>query len=193
MDLRIILVILHIVGTVLGAGAATVTDYLIFKFAKDKKIDKDEFQILHTISDLIWAGLFLLLATGFGFISLHLADFQDVRDTYSIDKIWAKITVVIILTMNGFFVHYYVLPTLKKRRGKTLVTPSFMKKSFWIFSPGAISSVSWYTALVLGAWRGLAANYWQIMGGYFVILIGAIAVSNIAGKTFLLRSKKRTR
>ncbi len=191
MDIRILLIILHIVGTVLGAGAATVTDYLVFKFAKDTKIDKDEFQILHTISDLIWAGLFLLLVTGFGFISLHLADFTGVRDAYSLDKIWAKITVVIILTLNGFFVHYYVLPTLKKRLGKSLANPSFMKKSFLIFSPGAISSVSWYTALVLGAWRGLEATYFQIMSGYLVILVGAVIASNIAGRSFLFKKSKR--
>lgn len=187
MDIRILLVILHIVGTVLGAGAATVTDYLVFKFAKDKKIDKDEFRILHTISDLIWAGLFLLLITGFGFLSLHLVDFTGVRDAYSVDKLWAKFTIVIILTLNGFFIHYYVLPTLKKRLGKSLATSSFMKKSLLIFSPGAISSVSWYTALVLGAWRGLEANYWQIMGGYILILTGAVVVSNIAGRSFLLK------
>ncbi len=185
MDIRIFLVILHIVGTVLGAGAATVTDYLVFKFAKDKKIDKDEFQILHTISDLIWGGLFLLLVTGFAFISLHLADFTGVRDAYSVDKLWAKLTIVAILTLNGFFIHYYVLPTLKKRLGKNLATPSFLQKSFLIFSPGAISSVSWYCALVLGAWRGLEATYWQIMAGYLVVLTGAIIVSNIAGRAFL--------
>jgi hypothetical protein len=193
MDIRILLVILHIVGTVLGAGAATVTDYLVFKFAKDIKIDKDEFQILHTISDLIWAGLFLLLVTGLGFIALHIADFDTVRDAYSMDKIWAKLTVVIVLTLNGFFIHYYVLPTLKKRLGKSLATASFMKKSFLIFSPGAVSSVSWYTALVLGAWRGLEANYWEIMGGYVFVLTGAIIVSNIAGRSFLTKQKKITR
>ncbi len=100
MDIRILLIILHIVGTVLGAGAATVTDYLVFKFAKDKKIDKDEFRILHTISDLIWGGLFLLLITGFAFISLHLADVSGVRDAYSVDKLWAKLTIVAILSVS---------------------------------------------------------------------------------------------
>ncbi|HLC49602.1 MAG TPA: hypothetical protein VJI96_04445 [Candidatus Andersenbacteria bacterium] len=188
MDIRILLVILHVIGTVIGAGAATVTDYLVFKFAKDAKIDKDEFQILHTISDLIWAGLFILLATGFGFILLHLADFGSVRDSYNVDKIWAKITIVIILTLNGFFIHYYVLPTLKKRLGKSLVSPSILKKSFLLFSPGAISAVSWYTALILGAWRGLDASYGEIMSAYVAILAIAIIVSNIAGRSLL---KKR--
>lgn len=187
MDIRIILVILHVIGTVLGAGAATVTDYLVFKFSKDVKIDKDEFQILRNISDLIWAGLFILLVTGLGFIHLHLADFSTVRDVYSLDKIWAKITIVIILTLNGFFVHYYVLPTLKKRLGKTLATPLFIQKSFFIFSPGAISAVSWYSALILGAWRGLEASYSEIMCGYIAILAGAIIISNIAGRKMLTR------
>lgn len=185
MTIQTILIILHIIGTALGAGAATVTDYLVFKFSKDAKIDKDEFQILHTISNLIWAGLFILLLTGFGFISLHLADFGSVRDVYSLDKIWAKLTIVIILTINGFFVHYYVLPTLKKRLGKTLNTPSVLKKSFFLFSPGAISAISWYSALILGGWRGLEATYTEIMAVYAIILAGAIVTSNIAGRYLL--------
>ena len=189
MDIRILLIILHVIGTVLGAGAATVTDYLVFKFSKDVKIDKDEFQILQTISDIIWAGLLLLLITGLGFIALHISDFGTVRDIYSLDKIWAKITIVIILTLNGFFVHYYVLPTLKKRLGKTLATPAFIQKSFFIFSPGAISAVSWYSALILGAWRGLDASYAEIMSGYIAILAGAIIVSNIAGRSLLNRKR----
>lgn len=191
MDIRILLIILHIIGTVLGAGAATVTDYLVFKFSKDLKIDKDEFQILHTISDIIWAGLLLLLITGLGFIALHISDFGTVRNSYSLDKIWAKITIVIILTLNGFFVHYYVLPTLKKRLGKTLATPSFIQKSFFIFSPGAISAVSWYSALILGAWRGLEASYVEIMSGYIAILAAAIIASNIAGRSLLNRQRKK--
>lgn len=185
MDIRTLLIILHIIGTVLGAGAATVTDYLVFKFAKDRKIDKDEFQILHTISDLIWAGLFLLLVSGIGFIALHIADLANVRNYYSLDKVWAKVTIVIILTANGFFIHRHVLPNLKRWRGKSLSSPTFLKKSFTIFSPGAVSGVSWYSALILGAWRGLDASYWQIMSVYAAIACGAVLVSNIAGRSFL--------
>ena len=189
MDIRTLLIILHIIGTVLGAGAATVTDYLVFKFAKDRKIDKDEFQILHTISDLVWAGLFLLLVSGMGFLALHIADIADVRNSYNIDKLWAKFTIVIILTANGFFIHRHVLPTLKRWRGKSLATPSFTKKSFSIFSPGAISGVSWYSALILGAWRGLDASYLQIMSFYAIIVCLAVAVANIAGRRFLQKRK----
>lgn len=189
MDLRIAFVILHIIGTVLGAGAATVTDYLVFKFAKDRKIDKDEFQILHTISDLVWAGLFLLLVSGIGFVALYIADHSTVRTAYNIDKLWAKITIVIIITANGFFIHRHVLPTLKRRLGKTLATPSFLKKSFFIFSPGAVSGVSWYAALILGAWRGLDATYLQIISIYAIIVLLAVATANFAGRRFLMRKR----
>lgn len=189
MDIRTLLVVFHIIGTVIGAGAASVTDYLVFKFARDRKIDKDEFQILHTISDLIWAGLFLLLITGIGFIALHIADIGNVRNFYSIDKVWAKVTIVLILTANGFFIHRHVLPTLKRWRGKSLSSPTFLKKSFTLFSPGAISGVSWYCALILGAWRGLDASYSEIMSVYAAIVCTAILLSNISGRYFLKKRK----
>ncbi len=189
MDIRTLLIVFHIIGTVLGAGAATVTDYLVFKFAKDRKIDKDEFQILHTISDLVWTGLFLLLVSGIGFLALYITDLADVRSSYSLDKIWAKVTIIIILTANGFFIHRHVLPSLKRWRGKSLATPSFVKKSFSIFSPGAISGVSWYSALILGAWRGLDASYAEIMSAYLMIICTAIIISNVSGRYFLKKRK----
>lgn len=187
MDIRNALIILHIIGTAIGVGAATVIDYLVFKFARDKRIDKDEFQIINTISNLVWIGLFLLLVSGLGFVVLHLYNFTYVRTIYSTDKIWAKLCIVVILTLNGFFIHYRVLPTLKKHLGKALTTSSFIKKSFLMFTPGAVSSVSWYSALVLGGWRGLTANLYEILLWYACIVTVAIFMANVLGKRLLRR------
>lgn len=185
MDLRTFLVITHIIGTALGVGAATVSDYLFFKFARDGKLDKDEFRILQTVSEIIWIGLFIILLSGFGFVLLHIADYDTIRATYNLDKVWAKVTIVLILLGNGFVLHRRVLPLFASRLGKSFATHQFIKKSTIIFTAGAVSATSWYTALVLGGWRSLQANYTTIMIVYALLLGIAIITANIVGKHLL--------
>ena len=185
MEIRIALVILHVIGTVLGAGAATVTDFLFFKFAKDGRLDRDEYDIIKATSSIVWIGLFLLLTSGFGFMVLYLADYGSTQIDYSLNKIWAKFVIVAILLCNGFVLHYKVLPLFAARLNKTFATPQFIKKSTVIFTAGAISGVSWYSALILGAWRGFEASVTTILIYYGIVLIGAIIVSNIAGRYLL--------
>lgn len=190
MELRTLLVILHVIGTVLGAGAATVTDFLFFKFAKDGRLDKDEYGIVKAVSSIVWIGLFILVITGFGFLILHVGDVAGVRAAYSLDKIAAKTVIVIILLCNGFVLHYKVLPLFASRMHKSFATPAFIKKSFVIFTAGAISGVSWYSALILGAWRGLPASMSTILAVYAILLGGAILVSNIGGRYLLHHIRK---
>lgn len=193
MDIRTVLIIFHVIGTALGAGAATVSDYLFFHFAKDKKVERHEFRILQTVSDIVWAGLLILVLSGFGFVLLYLSGHESARTFYNLDKIYAKTTVVIILLLNGFVLHRQVLPLFKKRLGKPFVTPAFTKKSPIVFTAGAISAGSWYTALVLGAWRGLTATYTEIMLCYIVVLCIGILISNIGGHAFLTQKPRKTK
>ncbi|OGY36116.1 MAG: hypothetical protein A3E36_00845 [Candidatus Andersenbacteria bacterium RIFCSPHIGHO2_12_FULL_45_11b] len=194
MDIRNALIILHIIGTALGVGGATVSDYLFFKFSKDGKLDKDEYRILLTVSDIVWAGVFILVLSGFGFMLLYLSGNPSVHAAYNLNKIWAKVTIVIILVANGSFMHRKVLPMLQHRESRSLITRQFIKKSPIMFTAGAISAVSWYSALIIGGWRNMTASYIQIVAIYAVIVLIAIAVSNITGRrllTHLMTIKKR--
>ena len=185
MDLRNLLVIMHIIGTVLGVGGATVSDMLFFKFAKDGHIDKDEFSILNTTSRLVWIGLGIILLSALGFIALYVSNTGNVQTAYSLDKIWAKSIIVAIIIGNGFVLHYKVLPLFASRLGKTFATKSFIKKSPIVFTAGAISGVSWYTTLILGAWRGYNTPAYITLFVYALIIICAISVSNVVGRHLL--------
>jgi hypothetical protein len=191
IDLRTLLVLIHIIGTVVGAGAATVSDYLFFKFARDGKVDRDEFRILQTVSELVWIGLLILLLSGFGFVLLYAFDHNHIRHVYNIEKIYAKSAIVLVLLINGFVLHRVVLPLFAARLGKSFATPQFIKKSFVIFTAGAVSFVSWYSSLILGGWRGLTAGYWQILGTYVLCLAVAIAGANLLGRALLLHLRRK--
>lgn len=188
MDARTLLVIAHIIGTTLGAGAATVSDYLFFKFTKDGKLDKDEYRILVTVSDIVWFGLLILLVSALGFLILYLSGDIAVQRSYNLEKIWAKFTIVAILLMNGFFMHRVVLPMLHHRESRSLITPSFIKRSPIMFTAGAISAVSWYSAIIIGGWRGaFTLSYIQVLGIYAAIIILAIVISNTVGRIMIMQ------
>lgn len=187
MDIRNALIILHIIGTAIGVGAASVSDYLFFTFAKDGKMNKGEYATLKKVSDMVWLGLLILVFSGFGFMLLYIAGYKNVQNIYNLDKIWAKVMIVGVLLCNGFFIHRKVLPLFAKQLGKSFATPAFKKQSVFIFASGAISAVSWYATLILGAWRGLSASYTQIMLGYIVIVLIGVVVSNLLGKRLMQR------
>ena len=189
MDIRNALIILHLIGTALGVGGATVSDYLFFKFTKTGILTKDGFATLKAVSNIVWIGLFILLISGFGFAYLYMSGYKNVHDIYSLDKMWAKLTIVCILVANGFVLHRVVLPLFEKRLGKPYATPAFIKKSPIVFSAGAVSAASWYATLILGGWRGLNASYTEIMLGYLVVVALGIAISNLLGRRLLKQSE----
>ncbi len=185
MDVRNALIILHIIGTALGVGAATVSDYLFFTFTSKGILTKDEYATLKAVSNIVWIGLFVLLISGFGFVFLYMSDYTTVQTVYSLDKMWAKLTIVCILVINGFVLHRVALPLFEKRLGKPYATPAFIRKSPIVFSAGAVSAASWYSTLILGGWRGLTASYTEIMLGYLVVVCIGIGISNLLGRRLI--------
>lgn len=185
IDIRTLLIIGHTVGTVLGAGGATVGDVLFFKSIKDGRISRAEYDLLAAVGKLVWVGLAILLLSGFGFILLFLADHEEARQRYDLDKIIAKLTIVVVIFVNGLVIHYRLLPLFLARLGRPLFTGVVTRHLTLVLSSGAISGVSWYTTLVYGAWRGLPGNYWTMMIIYLTLLVGVVLVVNVIGRKIL--------
>ncbi len=185
LDLYTLLVILHIIGVALGVGGASASDAIFFKSIIDGQITRSEYDFLVVVSRLIWLGLFILLTTGIGFLILATINTGAIVNTYNMDKILAKITLVSIITCNGFFLHLKILPLFRTHFDRTLNTPEFRKRAPLVFSRGAKSAVSWYTAMIIGAWRGYDFPLTTTLTVYGVILVCALIVANVIG--FLLR------
>ncbi|MEM7113062.1 MAG: hypothetical protein AAF614_11560 [Chloroflexota bacterium] len=166
-----LLLIGHILGIALGAGGATMSDILFLTSITDNFLDTSELRLLKKASHVVIVGLFLLYVTGFGFIILNPVGLSQ--------RFWAKATIVTILTINGFVMHRRVFPILEKfTANKTpLSSASFHSHSCLFIWTGTISAISWYTALILGAWRTLTLSYGVIMGLYFAAIIWAVAIA----------------
>jgi hypothetical protein len=142
----------HFIGLALGLGAATLLDLLLLRFFIRENISRELWGIFHFSTKVVNVGLLILWATGIGFI-VHYALFDPVKLTNG--KIWAKLAIVMVLTVNGAFIHSFILPRLRAQVGRTLfcgMTPT-QKIAFQI--SGAISVTSWYIPVVLGAFPQL--------------------------------------
>jgi len=170
------IVAFHLLGFALGLGGATISDIFFFKFLKDLRISEREATTLRTISQVVWFGLGLLVVSGIGLI------LTDPVAYFSSTKFLAKMFIVFVITVNGAFLNLYITPLL--------VSISFGDKHKHIpgelhherglaYAGGAISMVSWYLAFTLGLIKWLPYSFWSLVVAYFVLLISAVAASQI--------------
>ncbi len=177
--------IVHFMGLALGLGAATVLDLLVLRFLITGKITQDHWKVFHFGSQVVNWGLITLWVTGFGFLAYYgVFDPEKLGN----EKVWAKMTIVLILTINGIFIHSVILPRIKKQIGRPLMDGmSSSQRSVFIVS-GAISAVSWYVPMMLGALPQLnfAVPMTTILLAYAALLGSAILLAH--GLLFVIPS-----
>lgn len=170
MDLylfHLIFLVLHLLGMVLGAGAAFVSDFMFFTSLKDKIISRDEFSLLTKASHMVWAGLLLSIISGVGLFALNIEVFS------SSEKFISKTIIVGIIIVNGIIFHIFHLPFLKKHLGKKLATksePITSKIIPFILLSGAISVTSWISVIILGGLRSMVVTFSMVFSIYSIII-----------------------
>ncbi|WP_223505300.1 hypothetical protein [Pseudomonas sp. GL-RE-29] len=70
-------------------------------------------------------------------------------------KLWAKIIVVIALTINGVIIHAFVLPEALRDLSRPLLFGVSRSRAALFLASGAVSGGSWYTAFAFGIFREL--------------------------------------
>src|SRR3990170_5037262 len=103
-----ILIIMHIVGTALGVGAATFAEIHYTRFNSDDIITDDEKKTLALTYTVMRTGLFLLVISGFGLLLyLRLTEYTDLLTSATF---LAKMTVVGILVGNALLLQARIIP-----------------------------------------------------------------------------------
>lgn len=162
MDLYTFLVLSHVIGTVLGVGGATFAEVLIVRALRDGQVSIEESDLMKATYVVLRLGLFILFVSGFSFLLYYrLNGFESAL--YS-PKLWAKLSIIVVLVVNAVLLHIHRIPLLLG---------------------SAISSVSWYAALVLGVWRGLDVGYFKILLVYLVFVGIAYVVLGQIHKKFI--------
>ena len=104
--------IVHFVGLALGLGTATFLDLLMLRFMVRSKIRPSHVQAFNFGTKIVVAGLVMLWISGLSFLIYYLAwDPEKLLNP----KIWAKLSIVGVLTANAVFLHKLVLPMVEHR------------------------------------------------------------------------------
>lgn len=166
--------VMHLLGIILGLGAATVLDLIILRFLVSGKIKHEHVVVVEFVSKIVTAGLVILWISGVSYL-LHYAAFDPAKLTNQ--KVWAKILIVAMLTVNGYFIHHRVLPLINRQIGGALFRGLADNERSMMIVFGTISATSWYVPLVLGAMPQLnfVVPASSILSAYAVVLAVAIA------------------
>jgi hypothetical protein len=170
----------HFIGLVLGLGAATLLDLIILRFLVARTVSAEHCQIVEFSSKVVTVGLALLWITGFGFL-LHYGLFDPAK--LGNQKIWAKMVIVGILTLNGVFIHRSILPLVQANIGRGLFEGLSGRQRTLLLSSGVVSGTSWYVPLLLGGIPQLnfVVPAWIILAAYGVMLtLGILLTQGIA-------------
>jgi hypothetical protein len=176
----------HFAGIILGVGATTLLDLIIFRFVVAKRIEQHAANIIMFSSYIIFTGLVLLWLSGLGF-SAYYWYYDPVK--IGNPKLLAKVTIVGVLTLNALLVHYFVLPQIAAQVGRYLFDGLSRFHCFLLVSIGTISAISWYVPLVLGAvpqFDNISAT--SILTGYAALVI----LVNVMAQIVLIPQPRRT-
>ncbi len=138
----------HFVGLALGAGAATTIDLLIVRFCVLSAIREEHVAFVAFASRIVAGGLVLLWASGL----IFLVQYSDIEPAKLANpKIWAKLAIVLALTINGAIIHTIILPLMRERVGRPLFEDLGSARRVLMLVVGMVSATSWYVPLFLGA------------------------------------------
>ena len=167
--------VVHFCGLVLGVGAATLLDLIIARFILMRGISFEHVYVVDFSSKIVTIGLGLLWLSGIGFL-IHYGVFEPAK--LQNPKIWAKIAIVAVLSVNGLLLHYFVLPRIRNQVGKRLLDGLSPSDCSLMLLAGTVSVISWYVPLILGAIPQL--NYVVpaevILSSYALLLIAVNTV-----------------
>jgi hypothetical protein len=179
--------VVHFVGLVLGLGAATLLDLIILRFLATRQVSADNCQVVEFSAGVVTVGLALLWVTGLGFL-LHYGLFDPAK--LGNQKIWAKVAIVGILTLNGMFIHRSVLPLVRRNIGRGLFEGMTGRQRSLLLASGVVSATSWYVPLLLGSVPQLnfVVPAWIILSAYGVLLMLGIVLTQGIARAVLPRS-----
>ncbi len=175
-----LLVLSHLLALALGLGAALLADWVVVRKLMFGLVSQRAAAQLTDLSHAVSVGLVLIWVTGALLVTTNAL---NAPASIMNQKLWAKLIIVTVLTLNALLLHSVVLPRVVSRVGQSLFETSFGRLPAVSNLLGAVSAVSWMFAACLGLARELNGqmNLIPILGSYLVALLltwaGAMVLS----------------
>ena len=148
--------------------------YFLRSLLKGDRVTVETVNWMRSFSKIVWAGIAILFISGLGLFLL------DPSNYLHSPGFLAKMTVVAVLVINGYFLNFYVTARLTTFNFSQKYVRSDaawkIRKLSMIF--GAVSGVSWYSALIIAEFKNyFSVSYFVYIGLFFLALACAIAGS----------------
>ena len=171
--LKTFIVYAHLLSACVAVGILLIQDLALAK-SKGTPLSTTAVKDLTKSAEIMFMALIALWMSG---LTLVLIGYIDNPQEYLMNpKLWAKFTVVAILTLNGILLHYFSFPRVTSRRG-LLGLPTL--EQILVTLTGALSTVSWLFACYLGIARNwnYTTDYSFVMFIYSGLVICAFIVA----------------
>lgn len=170
ISFKTVLIGIHLLGLVLGFGAAIFLDLYLVRYIYFKTVEPHTYELAEFGGKLVTLGLMLLWISGLGFLLLY---WQETPEKLSNPKILAKLTIVFMLTFNGFALHYGPLARIKESEGRYLFDGFSQMTRVLTLLIGAVSFVSWSMAMMLGLTKEFnnVIPAEVFLGGYYLVIV----------------------
>jgi len=151
LHVKTFLTMAHLLGLTIGVGGATIIDIIFLRLViRGRPIKRSHIKLVTLISKLVIWALAVLWISGIGF---ELQYWHYSPEVMANPKIYAKVAIVGILTVNGIILHAYVLPIFYRNVGRPLFDDLRSRRQALMVSCGTISMISWYMPFFLGVAR----------------------------------------
>ncbi|WP_188150208.1 DUF2214 domain-containing protein [Teredinibacter waterburyi] len=171
--MKTLVVYMHLLSACVAVGSLILQDLGLWR-TRARSLTENEIGELTKTAQVITLALVLLWISGLALVGLgYLAN----PEQYLLnEKLWAKFTVVVILTLNGVFLHYYTFPKISS--GKVFISMQSTER-FGVVLTGCISAVTWLFACYLGIARPW--NYTLDYASIMTLYAGILAVAFVGG------------
>ncbi len=161
----------HLVGLIMGLGGAVLLDMTVLTRGVIRPVSHYTIHQAHVLSRVVSIGLLILWISGALLIWINL---QAKPEYLTNEKLWAKIAIVAVLTLNGILIHHKVLPLLQQRLGQRLFEGAGRAQIVAMTLIGAISVTSWMAPFILG--KASELNYVTPMATILAVYGAGIGV-----------------
>ncbi|EIK43741.1 hypothetical protein O59_003621 [Cellvibrio sp. BR] len=175
--MKTLIIYVHLIAACVAVGILLIQDLALAK-TRGRALPSQAIDELQRAAKIISLALVVLWISG---LMLVVIGYIDNPQEYLLNqKLWAKFTVIGILTLNGIALHHFSFPRVVSSRG--ILGLGNIEKTLVIFT-GVVSSVSWLFACYLGIARpwNYTVDYSFVMLVYFFLLAPAC----IVGQTFI--------
>jgi hypothetical protein len=104
-------------------------------------------------------------------------------------KLGSKITIVVVIAINGIMFHRVHMRRLIAHVGHPEQAIQFFSESKFLFMSGAVSVVSWMSTIILGAFKSIPYSYGVIVGVYVALVVLATLFAQIIRKKYLKKAQ----